>query len=176
MDQMTTGRPSKRGYDRLIERLLYCLGISEESFKEAIAWSLCEHMVAFIAQDKDSLLRMRNKRDFIAVFAKYLHKKTGCKWHLDDINALQRRVLLHLERHDRKMVRYEEWLRLLFTTPVRCARCGATPPHVRLEIDHVFPCVKGGSSRSENLQYLCRKCNRQKSSQLEVGKPWLRFE
>jgi hypothetical protein len=29
-------------YEDLIHRLLNCLGISEASFEEAIAWSLCE--------------------------------------------------------------------------------------------------------------------------------------
>lgn len=31
-----------------------------------------------------------------------------------------------------------------------------------MEIDHVIPEFRGGSSRSANLQLLCRKCNRTK--------------
>jgi 5-methylcytosine-specific restriction endonuclease McrA len=44
----------------------------------------------------------------------------------------------------------------------RCVYCGAE--HVPLEIDHVEPISKKGTSRISNLVICCRKCNQRKGS------------
>lgn len=36
-----------------------------------------------------------------------------------------------------------------------------------LEIDHIIPLSKGGITSKDNLQTLCRKCNRSKGSKIE---------
>ena len=41
----------------------------------------------------------------------------------------------------------------------RCVKCGSKK---NLEIHHIIPHAKGGSSRLENLQLLCQRCNRMK--------------
>ena len=41
----------------------------------------------------------------------------------------------------------------------RCTSCKSTE---NLEIDHVLPISQGGSSECDNLQVLCRSCNRKK--------------
>ena len=43
----------------------------------------------------------------------------------------------------------------------RCCKCGRTKD---LELDHIIPFSKGGSSEPENLQLLCRECNLKKSN------------
>jgi hypothetical protein len=45
----------------------------------------------------------------------------------------------------------------------RCRRCRSAS---NLEIDHLIPVSKGGSSEESNLQVLCRRCNRRKSKTL----------
>jgi len=181
-----TGNPATRASDKestsneaLIDTLLSCLGISKASFQEAVAWSLCEHVVTFLAEDREKLMVMKNDRDFLAKFAEYLKAKTGRKWSLDDAQRMRERLFDRFEqKHTRQPIRYEDWLRLLFATPLRCAYpgCGAAPPDVKLEIDHIFPASKGGTSLAENLRFLCMKHNREKGAELEVTKPWLKFE
>lgn len=48
----------------------------------------------------------------------------------------------------------------------RCVQCGAQPP---LELDHIMPVSRGGSSEPENLQSLCVPCNRAKRDSLPEG-------
>ena len=45
----------------------------------------------------------------------------------------------------------------------RCRRCRSV---TNLELDHLIPASKGGSSDESNLQTLCRRCNRRKWKKL----------
>lgn len=50
-----------------------------------------------------------------------------------------------------------------------CRYCGNSihnEPNLLLEIDHIIPVAKGGSTVEDNLQTLCWKCNRSKGSKL----------
>lgn len=47
----------------------------------------------------------------------------------------------------------------------RCAECGGRE---HLEVDHIIPVSRGGTSGRDNLQALCRKCNRIKRVRLSV--------
>ena len=46
----------------------------------------------------------------------------------------------------------------------RCVECGATNKETTLEIDHILPVAKGGTNDINNLQTLCKHCNRAKSA------------
>ena len=52
-----------------------------------------------------------------------------------------------------------------------CCNCGNSihnEPNLLLEIDHIIPVSKGGLTVENNLQTLCWKCNRAKSSKLHI--------
>ena len=44
----------------------------------------------------------------------------------------------------------------------RCRICGRGGQAVDLEIDHIKPIAKGGKSTIDNLQTLCKRCNKEK--------------
>ena len=49
----------------------------------------------------------------------------------------------------------------------RCNDCGKKSPHKALfNIDHIFPMSKGGKTRLDNLQLLCRPCNIKKGNRV----------
>jgi hypothetical protein len=58
--------------------------------------------------------------------------------------------------------RFEVFKRDLFT----CQYCGAKPPNVVLEVDHILPVSKGGSNSISNLSTSCFNCNRGKRDKL----------
>jgi len=51
----------------------------------------------------------------------------------------------------------------------RCRECGASKDEISLEIDHILPVAKGGTNDIDNLQTLCRECNRMKHTDEWVG-------
>jgi hypothetical protein len=57
-----------------------------------------------------------------------------------------------------KKLRFEIFKRDSFT----CQYCGAQPPQVVLEVDHIRPVAEGGGNEQENLITACDKCNRGK--------------
>ena len=58
-----------------------------------------------------------------------------------------------------KRLRFEVFKRDGFA----CQYCGATPPSVLLECDHIHPVSLGGSTDADNLVTACMACNRGKS-------------
>lgn len=59
-----------------------------------------------------------------------------------------------------KMKRFEVFKRDLFS----CQYCGATPPSVVLECDHIVPVASGGGNDIDNLVTACAPCNRGKAA------------
>lgn len=59
-----------------------------------------------------------------------------------------------------KRVRFEVFKRDGF----RCMYCGAHPPDVLLEADHITPVVDGGENTEDNLITACFNCNRGKGA------------
>jgi 5-methylcytosine-specific restriction endonuclease McrA len=43
-----------------------------------------------------------------------------------------------------------------------CVKCGARPPDVELEVDHIIAVARHGTNDLSNLQTLCRPCNQGK--------------
>ena len=47
--------------------------------------------------------------------------------------------------------------------PHKCKQCGSTD---NLVIDHLIPLARGGTNDLDNLQILCKSCNRKKAAKL----------
>ena len=66
-----------------------------------------------------------------------------------------------------KKIRFEIFKRDEFT----CVYCGATPPSVILQIDHIHPVAEGGSNHIDNLITSCQPCNIGKGANLLTNIP-----
>jgi len=154
------------------------LGIDQDSLLDYLNWCLLEHLVSELANDPFWKGDDRTRPNAIAVFRSKVEQRTGAKWDNDNILALFERVKSSTEKHYRQPITYAELLRLLINSTLKCANtnCGKSPPEVKLHIDHRFPSSKGGSSKFENLQFLCETCNLSKSNKLEKADIWLKLE
>jgi hypothetical protein len=61
-----------------------------------------------------------------------------------------------------KKLRFEVFKRDEFS----CVYCGATPPTVVLQIDHIHPVAEGGTNAIDNLITSCQPCNIGKGANL----------
>jgi len=156
---------------RRIDSLLLALGIEAASFHCLVEWTLSEHLVL----ESSKLISPEELRrpDALRIFRERLLGRTGLRWSFKDTEALFSRVQLNLEKHYREPISTEDALRLLAEEPLECAWCKAKPPDVKLHMDHILPASRGGSSRRDNLQFLCERHNLEKSNKLEVSDPWL---
>jgi 5-methylcytosine-specific restriction endonuclease McrA len=158
--------------------LVHGLGIDENDLLDYLNWCLLEHLVSMFSSNKEWVKKLRLDSDGMAQFKNKVEERTRLKWDVENIAKLYNRVIQASEKHYRQQITYEELLRLLINTPLKCANtnCGRTPPEVVLHIDHIFPASKGGDSKFENLRYLCEKCNLSKSDKIERSKIWLKLE
>lgn len=155
-----------------LQFLVGSLGLSGADFIDLVDWAVCERLASEMAGvcaaepalfvQPDALLRFRDK----------LEARTGRRWEPVAYKALFERVKADSAKHVRRPIDIADILLLRLSSPLACASCEARPPDVTLEIDHVVPVSKGGSSRRENLQFLCVACNRRKGNRREVGR-WL---
>jgi 5-methylcytosine-specific restriction endonuclease McrA len=79
---------------------------------------------------------------------------------------LQRRGLATWDYRliDTDPVRADVRYRVLAAAKGRCALCGVHSSERRIEVDHIVPRSRGGTSDISNLQALCDECNRGKSN------------
>jgi 5-methylcytosine-specific restriction endonuclease McrA len=154
------------------------LGIDQESLLDYLNWCLLEHLVSDLARDKEWIVKIKTEPNAIALFKERVENRTHFKWDKENVTILYERVKATAEKHFRQPITYGELLRLLVNSPLKCANptCGKEPPQVKLHIDHRFPASKGGSSKFENLQFLCETCNLQKSDKLQKSNLWLKLE
>ena len=158
--------------------LTLLLGVEQNSLLEFLNWCLLENLVTELSRDKEWITQNKTKPNAIALFKERVEERTKCKWDNDNTTKLYERVKSTTEKHFRQPITYQELLRLLVNSPLKCANpeCGKAPPEVKLHIDHVFPSSKGGTSKYENLQFLCESCNLKKSNKLQKSDLWLKLE
>lgn len=156
-----------------------------------------DNIIKSIENDVPALIRKFSKKKLernlgfeaidmsTAYFPKYVFQYTSsggnASTHCDivmDIDNLNRFILFLSEKI--KFNKSVAGQRALMTSKLRqhikerdgftCQQCGISieqEPHLLLEIDHIIPVSKGGLTTEDNLQTLCWKCNRSKSSKIQ---------
>jgi hypothetical protein len=168
---MGMNKSNNSNYHRM-DILINSIGIDENSFINFVEWALTEQLVTVLVKEvKDK--SFFSQEDALKQFKKILFTRTSRAWSEEDLYKLFDAVKSKMEKHYRETITYGDYLRILWTHPHICKKCGRMPPDVKLHIDHILPASLGGSSKFKNLQFLCMDCNLHKSNNLEDGKPWL---
>lgn len=159
--------------------LTRALGLDEVDLLDYLNWCLLEHFVTTLSSNKEWINGLKANRDGMAKFRNEVERRTKFLWDdVENIRMLYDRVIQATEIHYRKPIHYEELLRLLINSPLKCANasCGKAPPEVKLHIDHIFAVSRGGESKFENLRFLCEQCNLKKSDKLIRSNIWIKLE
>lgn len=165
-------RSAKPMTSERVTTLLTSLGIDADSFEELVEWVLCERLVRELGQGSD-LDEMLGKPRELRVFRSYVEKRTGRRWSIEDLKRILARIKADRTRTARHPIRTEEAMLLKLSAPFVCAECKREPPEVTLHMDHIIPASRGGSSKAENLQWLCQRHNLEKSDKRRPEGPWL---
>jgi len=72
----------------------------------------------------------------------------------------------HRKWRSRSVGNYRMRMEVLHRADYACEACGTRGR--RLEIDHILPLADGGTSDTENMQALCRRCHIEKTA-METG-------
>lgn len=91
-------------------------------------------------------------RKACALLARFKREEISEQQLLGGVASKQPRVALPLK------IRWD----VLKRDDYRCLKCGARPPDVELEVDHIVPVSGGGTNDLANLRTLCRPCNQGK--------------
>ena len=67
-----------------------------------------------------------------------------------------------ITREKRKPIPRELRHKIFVRDGYRCRECGKSKDETSLEIDHIYPLSKGGTTTEDNLWTLCRDCNQDK--------------
>jgi hypothetical protein len=157
-------------------RLAEIAGFAPESLVDYLMWCIQENLICDMRRHAEDISKFRKIPDGMNQFKKLVESKTGIVWDIDNIRVYYENVLRDQDTHYLQKIDYEELLRLIINAEKKCVKCGATPPSVKLHIDHILPASRGGSSKFENLQFLCQHCNLKKSNKKEAGDLWIKLE
>jgi 5-methylcytosine-specific restriction endonuclease McrA len=123
------------------------------------------------------LSRAANIMTFVQRLARYAHI-TALSQELVrfDTQIMQNAEITGVEYQQGELAGYEVREYLLEKFHRKCAYCGAKD--VPLEVEHILPKVRGGSSRVSNLTLACVPCNLKKGSQTaaEFGFPQIQAQ
>ena len=102
------------------------------------------------------------------------HKQTKVIFDLSTLQEIQGKISTlttkkDFSKRERSKMTATLKKRILERDNYTCQQCGNSvykEPNLLLEIDHIIPVSKGGTSEPKNLQTLCWRCNRSKSDKL----------
>ena len=159
-----------------LNKLSKLAGIEKEDLIDFMLWSLQENLLFRMRKHRNIISTIRKAPNGLAQFKDLVFKETGIQWDIENLRKYYDEVLIDQDDHYRAKIATCDIMRLIINAELKCVHCGQSPPKVMLHIDHILPVSKGGSSRFENLQFLCKSCNLSKSSKKERGALWINLK
>ena len=145
-------------YHELLDNLDYHLLSPKAGKALPLIWLLGSESDGILPDAKEMAFRIRYDLDITEIVLKEL---TDAEF-LEEISAEQ--VATHKPEGSYWGSRYipEKLRQKIFKRDKTCRWCDSKD---NLEIDHIVPVSRGGEPTEENLQVLCRSCNRKKRAQ-----------
>jgi hypothetical protein len=123
-------------------------------------WLIASEHLGGLPNTKDLAFRMRmSEDDVIKILKELLSKSFVCDDNIEDHEPATTKDIAEKNgfgsRHIPDTIKRQIWER-------DCGICVKCNSNENIEYDHIHPVSKGGNSDLDNLQLLCRSCNRKK--------------
>ena len=117
-------------------------------------------------KSKSNKAMLSNKLVFSSLRVGFMYNKLLNGFSIDQLNNYMgmSKTSLKIYKQNLRFIDNKKRLKILKRDNFKCKLCGRGSDETTLHIDHVVPLSKGGSSKTSNLQVLCRECNQGKGA------------
>lgn len=145
----------------LTEKIKYILGATPELKAQGGIHNFIKHLDIALTEAKESSLL--SNTDYLKIVISELIDKHGATYETEQASYIERQRKSNLTDIEilRRALKPKHKKAVLVRDKYRCVNCDS---HQNLCVDHKTPLSRGGDNSSENLQTLCRSCNRSKST------------
>jgi len=164
---------SARPRKEKLEKLGVCTVCGKEKIYLAKMCITCHEK----SKNRAKTYRQKNKKKIQEGQKRSMAKKPELYKSLKHLTYLRHKDDWYRQRRERRArlancegsYTQDEWIDILDKYDNKCLQCGSSE---NLEADHVIPIAKGGSNSIENIQPLCRSCNRKKWTKILDFRPF----
>lgn len=142
-------------------------------YKE-IYWALGEGRINRVTPTEKQFRDWKRNADGLMQFWASANERLGCELAQDDARDIWECIDLTLHKHQRRPFQFQDYLMIAVHSDQCCDICKKRPPEVKLDIDHVLPCSRGGKELPFNLRFLCEQHNRSRGNRFHWADIWRR--
>ncbi len=140
-------------------------------YKE-IFWALGEERINRVTPAESQFREWKRNSDGLTQFWRFASERLGSELSQDDARDIWECIDLTLRTHQRRAFGLQDYLMIAVHSDQCCDICKKRPPDVKLDIDHILPCSRGGTELPANLRFLCEKHNRSRGNRFRWADVW----
>lgn len=129
---------------------------------------VCEERAIYL-ELKQRLRKSIDHEEELNIICLYIKKYNNIQLEKDELEYIYKLINAYFrKKNERKIFSCKEKESLLKKQQYKCSFCGVKIDIKHCEIDHIIPFKYVGDELSNNYQCLCQKCNRKKSSNIDL--------
>jgi hypothetical protein len=139
---------------------------------EEVYWALGEERINRVTPTEKQFREWRRDKAGLMQFWAFANERLGCELGQDEAHDIWECIDLTLRTHQRRAFLFQDYLMIAVHSEQCCDVCRKSPPEVKLEIDHILPCSRGGTEVPFNLRFLCEQHNRSRGNRFRWADVW----
>lgn len=155
-----------------ISALAQQLSLDTSLLYREIYWALGEERINKVTPTEEQFRAWKRNADGLMQFWAFANARLGCELAQEDAHDIWECIDLTLRTHQRRTFLFQDYLMIAVHSDQCCDICKKRPPEVRLDIDHILPCSRGGDELPFNLRFLCEQHNRSKGNRFHWADIW----
>jgi HNH endonuclease len=155
-----------------ISTLACQLGLDTSLLYQEIYWALGEERINRATPPAAQFREWKQSADGLIQFWAFANERLGYVVSQDVARDIWECIDLTLRSHERRAFLFQDYLMIAVHSDQCCAVCKRRPPEVKLDIDHILPCSRGGTEVAFNLRFLCEQHNRARGNRFRWSDVW----